>query len=156
MLSVVVAVLSLVSSDGPPKGKENELPEAAQKEVQKLQGKWRKVKVGVRGKEYTAEKGDPELIGEFKGRKWYFEGIEKGEIVALDPAADPKLLDLKSLEKARDGAVDEAIYKVTGDTLTICLYQGKGKKRPTTFDIPNDGTDTILMVFERVPEKPKK
>lgn len=151
MFATLVA-LGLVMSAEPPKDKEKELPEAAKKEVAKLQGKWKGVKVAAKGREFEFGADDPEFIGEFKDRKWTLNGVDKAEIVALDPTTDPKCFDLKSLEKARNGAVDEAIYKLDGDTLTICLYGGEGKKRPTGFGVP-EGEGTVLMVLKRVPEK---
>jgi uncharacterized protein (TIGR03067 family) len=151
MLAALVA-LSLGYADPP---KEKELPEAAQKELQKLQGKWKVVKICAKGMEYQPEKGDPELIGEFKGRTFSFTGAEKAEVVAIDPTTDAKCLDMKSLEKARNGVVDEGIFKLDGDTLTICFYQGQGKNRPASFDVPKE-PDTVLAVFKRVVEEPKK
>jgi hypothetical protein len=56
------------------------------------------------------------------------------------------------VEEGRKGQVDEAVYKVEGETLTICLYQGMGKRRPTSFETPKD-SDTILVVFKRVRKK---
>lgn len=154
MFAALVAVALLAPAD-PPQDKETPLPEAAQKELDKLQGKWKVVLIGRHGKEHKLGKDDPELVGEFKGRRWLFTGVEKAEVVALDPKADPKLIDLKSLEKVRgDDVVDEAIYSLTGDTLTICLYQGKGKNRPAEFDTSKNG-DTILLVMDRV-KPPKK
>lgn len=151
-----LVVLALTVPAEPPKEKAAPLPEAAQKELDRLQGKWKLVLAVRDGKEEKFGKDDPELIGEFKGGKWLFTDVEKAEVVALDPKAEHKTIDLKSLEKARgDDVVDEAIFKLDGNTLTICLYQGKGKNRPTEFDTKKN-SDTILLVLERVPEKPKK
>jgi uncharacterized protein (TIGR03067 family) len=90
-----------------------------------------------------------------KDRKWFFTGVEKAVIASIDPKTDPKCLDLKSVEKGRDGAVDEAIFQLDGDTLTICFCQGQGKNRPTTFDKPKE-KDTILIVLKRVKDQTKK
>ena len=86
-----------------------------------------------------------------EGTKWAFGMFQAGEIVALDPSTNPKLLDLKSIRKGGDDTVNEAIYKVDGDTLIICIYQGKDKKRPTSFDKPTEG-ETVLWTLKR----PKK
>ncbi|MDY3562819.1 TIGR03067 domain-containing protein [Gemmata sp. JC673] len=155
MFVTVVAVVLLAPAE-PPKAEVKELSAAAKKEVDKLQGKWKLVKGSRAGKEYEHTEGTPELIVEFKGRTWLLNGVEKAEIVALDPSSDPKCLDLKSLEQPRGAnTVDEGIFKLDGDTLTICWYQGADKNRPTSFDIPKD-KDTILGVPKRVPADPKK
>lgn len=146
MVAVLAVVLLLVPADAP------KLSEAAQKELKKLEGKWKVEKMATAGMELTLGPTDRELVMEMTAAgKWIFTGKDKAVVVALDPAAQPKCLDLKSVEEGRDGTVDEAIYKIDGDTLTIALYQGKGKQRPTTFDTPKE-RDTILVVFKRVKE----
>ncbi|QJW99117.1 TIGR03067 domain-containing protein [Frigoriglobus tundricola] len=154
MLAALVA-LSIGYSADPPNEKEKELPEAAQKQLQKLQGKWKVVKLCAKGMEYQPAEGDRDLIAEFKGRKFSFTGVEKGEVVAIDSLADPKCLDMKCLEKGRTGVVDEGIFKLDGDTLTICFYQGEGKNRPTSFDAPKE-PGTVMAVFKRVATEAKK
>jgi uncharacterized protein (TIGR03067 family) len=147
MTALLLATALLVPAADAPK-----LSEAAQKELKKLEGKWKLQKAATAGMEQAFGPGDPDLVMEMKpDGKWIFTGVDKAVVVALDPAANPKCMDLKSVEKGRDGAVDEAIYKIDGDTLTVCLYQGKGKQRPTTFDPPKE-RDTILVVFKRVKE----
>jgi uncharacterized protein (TIGR03067 family) len=149
-LAVAVAVLwfgvPLAADDGKP----NPLPEPAKKELEKLQGKWVAKEFGRNGERIDVREQKFEL--EIKGDKWIFTGKEKGVFVALDPTTDPKCMDLKSIEEGRKGQVDEGIYRIEGETLTICLHQGSGKARPTSFETSPDRPDTILAVFER----PKK
>jgi uncharacterized protein (TIGR03067 family) len=65
--------------------------------------------------------------------------------VAMDRAARPATFDLLSL---RDGeAMWLGVYKVEGDTLTICYNQAL-YGRPTGFDGPGKGQHT--EVFRRV------
>jgi uncharacterized protein (TIGR03067 family) len=104
------------------------LPEAARKELDRLQGQWHAKELGRRGK--TVDVNDAKMTLEIKGNKWIFTGQEKGEIVAIDPKTDPLCLDIKSVEEGRKGQVDEAIFKIDGDTLTICLHQGKDSNAP--------------------------
>jgi uncharacterized protein (TIGR03067 family) len=129
--------------------KADPLSKEAKKELQKLQGKWVLKRIECAGKKSEAEDPDAKLVLEFTGRKWIFDGQEKEEIIALDPTTSPKCMDLKSVEKERKGQVEEAIYKIDGDTLTICWYQGKGKQRPTRFEAPAEQPDTILAVFKK-------
>jgi uncharacterized protein (TIGR03067 family) len=135
----------------PGDGKSNPLPEPAKKELEKLQGNWVAKEFERHGQRVDVREANFEL--EIKGDKWIFTGKEKALIVALDPTTDPKCIDLKSVEDGRNGQVDEAIYRIEGDTLTICLYQGNGKSRPTRFETSPDQPDTILAVFERPKKK---
>ena len=138
---------SLVADDR----KRDPLPEKAQKELDQLQGKWVAKELQRDGK--TIDVKDHEFVLEIKGDKWIFVGREKAVFIALDPTTDPKCVDLKSVEKGREGQVDEGIYKLDGETLTICLHQGDGKSRPTKFETSPEQPDTILAVFERPKKK---
>ena len=154
MLRVAVVALAtlwlggqLAADDEKPKL----LPERAQKELDQLQGKWVAKELGRAGK--TIDVRDQDFVLEIKGDKWIFVGKEKAVFVALDPTTDPKCVDLKSVEKGRNGQVDEGIYRVDGETLTICMHQGSEKSRPTKFETSPDQPDTILAVFERPKKK---
>jgi uncharacterized protein (TIGR03067 family) len=68
---------------------------------------------------------------------------------SIDLKADPSAIDLKP--QAAFPAV-LAIFKVEGDTLTICSAQDKRKDRPTSFELPED-SQTLLEVFKRVKKK---
>lgn len=54
----------------------------------------------------------------------------------MDTGTNPICMDLKSLEKGRLGATDEANFKFDRDTLRIRFYLGEGKKRPSSFAMP--------------------
>jgi uncharacterized protein (TIGR03067 family) len=65
---------------------------------------------------------------------------------AVDPTTTPGHLDLITEEETV-----EAIFRVEGDTLTIC-YCNTSNDRPNRFESPA-GTNLILMTFRRA--KPK-
>ncbi len=125
------------------------MPEVDQKELGRLQGRWVVQQAERQGKKYVFGDSDQRFVLAFKGSKWFLDEQEKSEIVALHPEASPKCMDLKSLEQGNKGQIQEAIYKIDGDNLTICLYQGKGKNRPTRFQTSTADPDTILAVFKR-------
>jgi len=148
----VVAVVLLFGAGAITAQKQaDQLPKDAQKELEKLQGEW--VLKSAERYGMKVEVGGENYVLEIKGVKWIFTGKEKGEFVAIDPKADPKRFDIKSVEEGRNGQVDEAIYKIEGDTLTVCLNQGKEKQRPARFKTGPDQPGTILAVFERVKKK---
>jgi uncharacterized protein (TIGR03067 family) len=143
---VVVFLFGAIATAHPDKA--DGLSKDAKKELEKLQGEW-VLKEGQRsGTKF--EENDDKLILEIKGGRWFFTGQEKGEFVAISPDADPKCFDLKSMEPATKGRVHEGIYKIDGDTLTICIHEGKEKNRPGRFGTTADEPNTILTVFKRV------
>src|SRR5262249_6528755 len=117
------------------------------KELNALEGEW--VVQRIDTKDVTHEPGDEQRISlTIKGTKWSFGTIQEGEVVTLDPSTNPRLLDFKSVRKGREDKGNEAIYKQDGDPLLICIYQGKDKKRPTSFDRPTEG-DTVLWTLKK-------
>jgi uncharacterized protein (TIGR03067 family) len=135
-----------------PDDKEKALPEAAQKELKKIEGKWKAVKVVLGGN----EDGDgKDRFIEFKGRKLIVtddgKEMEFFEVAAMDPSTTPKILDLKALldeGPLTKGSVVEAIYKLDGDDLTIALYIGEGKKRPEKFESEKESM-VIVVTLKR-------
>jgi uncharacterized protein (TIGR03067 family) len=142
-LAIVAVALLAIGADEPRK---TELNEAARKELKALEGDW--VLQRIETKDGKDELADGEsFILTIDGTKCTFGTIQEAVIVALDPSANPKLLDLKTVRKGREDSVGEAIYKVDKDMLVICIYQGKDKKRPNSLDKPTDGD--ALFTFKR-------
>jgi uncharacterized protein (TIGR03067 family) len=126
----------------------------AEKELKALEGKWKKVKFLHFDFESILEPGDDDVIVEFKGKTIDFDKMATGEVVEVDPATDPKCLDFKMLKGSsifKNNSTYESIYKLDGDTLTMAVYWGRGKKRPTTLNKPTEAR-VIVMVLKRVKE----
>jgi uncharacterized protein (TIGR03067 family) len=152
MFAALVA-LTLAAPVDVPDDKEKALPEAAQKELKKIEGKWKAVKVVVGGNEDVG--GGKDRFIEFKSRKLILtddgKEMEFFEVVAMDPSTTPKILDLKATVDEgplTKGTVVEAIYKLDGDDLTIALYIGEGKKRPEKFESEKESM-VILVALKR-------
>lgn len=143
-LVVVVVALLAVGADEPKKAG---LDEVARKELKKLEGDWVVLRFETKDTKHEPADGDG-LTLTIEGTKWTFGALQVGEVVSLDPSTDPKPVDLKSTRKGREDMINEGVYKVDGDTLTICIYQGKDKKRPTSLDKPTEG-DTVLWTLKR-------
>jgi uncharacterized protein (TIGR03067 family) len=150
MFAAFVA-LTLTAPAAEPQ-KEKDLPEAAKKDLKKLEGKWKAVKLVVNDEERENPMLDgEEVVLEFKGRKIAIAGKDYLDITELDPTTSPKLIDFKGLEDKggiRKDTVYEGIYKVDGETLTIALYVGAGNKRPEKFESPKE-SNIILVTLKR-------
>src|SRR5579864_5494068 len=118
------------------------------KELAELQGVWRLIGFEVDGKEA--------FLQEHKQIRWVikdakvFYGGDQLAMLTLDPATNPKCLDLCLVNSKR---IHEGIYKLDKDRLKICvgMITDGAKERPLKFD--NEGIDKFrTMLFER--EKP--
>jgi uncharacterized protein (TIGR03067 family) len=65
----------------------------------------------------------------------------------VDSAKTPKRMDITSTGGPNKGKTIPALYKLDGDTLTVC-YQMRGTDRPTAFESKPD-TDLFLAVYKR-------
>jgi uncharacterized protein (TIGR03067 family) len=89
------------------------------------------IKLVLKGDEYTATVG---------------ENADKGTFT-IDPAKDPKALDIKGTDGPNKGKTFLCIYKLEKDTLKVC-YDLSGKNRPTEFKTKSD-TQLYLAVYKR-------
>ena len=97
----------------------------------RIQGSWKIIKVEVEGKPPPAEFVE-------KG-KFVFNGnkvsIYQGDTMmeeatfALDSAKKPPTIDLTATAALGKGKITYGIYRIEGDTLTLCI----GDKRPSEF-----------------------
>ena len=65
-----------------------------------------------------------------------------------DPAMKPKQMDVKPREGPNKGQLVKVIYKLDGDTLTMCYDHEKSEKRQTKFESP-EGTTVLLITYRR-------
>jgi uncharacterized protein (TIGR03067 family) len=83
-----------------------------------------------------------------KGDKYSFEmGEEKEEgTIKLDPAKKPATIDF-TITSGRDKGKDQpGIYKVDGDTITICLARPGAKERPSDFKSTEENGFILVTV----------
>ena len=124
-------------------------------EVAKLQGTWAMAALEINGQSL----GDEQVKS---GRLTIKDDRYEAEVAAttvkatikVDTAKDPKVIDFTFTDGPNQGETSKGIYKLEGDTLTICRpYQGGGD-RPTKF-AAEDGSGLLLVKYKRVKDAPK-
>jgi uncharacterized protein (TIGR03067 family) len=130
--------------------------EATKKDLDQLQGTWRLVSRERDGKADLAD-ALKDVRVTHEGDKFSFSGSPSGSgamkgTFKLDATKSPKAMDRMPADGPQKGKALPGIYKLEGDTLTICASV-EGKDRPTEFATkPNSGR--VLSVFKR--EKKEK
>jgi uncharacterized protein (TIGR03067 family) len=108
--------------------------EKTKKELADLQGVWRLVGFEVDGKEALLQEAK-QLRWVIKDDKVFYGGDQLAKLT-VDPATDPKALDLTLAKSKR---VHEGVYKLDKDRLKICvgLMTDGVKERPLKFGHKN-------------------
>jgi RNA polymerase sigma-70 factor (ECF subfamily) len=120
--------------------------EEAPKDAAKIVGTWAYTSVEVGGRKVPEEDlKEAKMVFDAEGK---FKANPKGHEMAgtyeLDPAKKPKEITTKNGE----GRTHLGIYKLDGDSLTVCMSEEEGAERPTEF-ATKEGTKVILVVFKR-------
>src|SRR5262249_27010315 len=117
------------------------------KELDPFQGGWTMVSLEQRG-----EKAPDEVVKGYKltvqGDRWTVttpEGEETTRTFRIDPSQDPKTMDMTTRTGDKE-TVSRGIYKLDGDTLTLCRTTGD-LDRPKEFKTTAEAG--ILVVWKR-------
>jgi uncharacterized protein (TIGR03067 family) len=138
-LRVLVPVACLLlAADGPPTG-----------DLERLQGAWAMASYQQAGKSLPDDvvKGCTLTI---KGAQWVAKsGVAEAKVAfTLDASKTPKTIDMAVGSGAR-AYVSPGIYKLEGDTLTICRpLLPRDPKRPKEFT--GEDSAVVMIVWKRV------
>ena len=118
-------------------------------DLDRMQGVWTRVSSESNGNKRLFGKPRPLLI--VAGDGFTFGPNLDPERVQLDPDQAPKAIDLTPTGDSAGplkGKTYPGIYKIEGDTLTLCLSIKPGSARPTKFDTIGNVL-LVLDVYER-------
>jgi RNA polymerase sigma factor (sigma-70 family) len=147
VLTVTAAVVgTVVWARQAPADKPAAAREDAVKDAEKIVGTWAYMSVETKEEKVPQEEvKKAKMIFAAEGK---FTAInskaEKKGTYKLDPAKKPKEITTTN----DDGKTHRGIYKLDGDTLTICIHQEDGADRPTEFATKR-GTKLVLVVLKR-------
>jgi uncharacterized protein (TIGR03067 family) len=120
------------------------------RDLRALQGSWRPQALTVNGAVYPPERHPSRLT--FAESAWKEVGGAGGEvvegIVKLDSTRKPPSIDLVP-QRPPGGRVARGIYRLEGDTLTVCMSLREEGNRPKEF-ASTERSGTALAVYTRV------
>jgi uncharacterized protein (TIGR03067 family) len=117
-------------------------------DLKALVGKWKLEKAEVGGKDMLTVLKDLELEIQADAKYVLKLGGQPDEgSFTVDSGKTPKQMEIKGTSGPNKGKTIPAIYKIDGDTVTIC-YQLGGGDRPTAFESKPD-TKLFLAVYKR-------
>jgi uncharacterized protein (TIGR03067 family) len=125
------------------------------KDAPSLVGEWEGEKATANGKDLPVPPGGVGFTFNADGTMTMREGkrAPRPARYTADPKKDPAEFDILPPDDKADRGVFVGIYKIEGDTLTVCAAVGPpGTARPTKFEAP-EGSNVRLVVFKRVKKK---
>lgn len=122
--------------------------DAAEKDLKALVGKWKVEKAELGGQDAMSFAKDVKLEL-LDGGKYKLDllGQKDEGTFTVDPSKSPKEMDIKGTDGPNKGKTIKCIYKIDGDTATLC-YELGGDGRPTKFETKPESKQ-FLVVYKR-------
>jgi uncharacterized protein (TIGR03067 family) len=120
-----------------------------------LTGEWVVESVVYGGRPRAPQKDPLRYVFDADGTWTIYRGERKppgNRAYRTEPDAEPPAITLKYDAAEQDGPESLGIYRLDGDTLTMCYNRPGVSKRPTEFASP-EGSGTSLMVLKRARPK---
>ena len=124
----------------------------AREELKSLQGTWQAVALEAMGNPFPKDRVPPFTIvigtdGKCTGKMGQ---SEFSFTMTINPRKNPKTIENQHHSGPDKGKKQYGIYKLEGDTFTVCMTPGgaPADKRPKDFN--TKGTNNVVFVFERV------
>ena len=92
-----------------------------------------------------------DIVLEIRDEKYLItqDGKTASRRLRLDPAKKPKAIDITYDDGPNKGKTNRGVYRIDGDTLTICRHEQPDMPRPGDFNAPA-GSGRALVVFQRI------
>jgi uncharacterized protein (TIGR03067 family) len=120
----------------------------AKDDGKKMQGSWKPVAAELGGKPFPDEVLKTMKLVLTDGKYTVTVGKQTDEgTVRLDPAKEPRAMDIVGTRGPNQGKTIPAIYELTDTTLRVC-YDLSGKTRPKEFKTRAD-TQMFLVEYKR-------
>jgi uncharacterized protein (TIGR03067 family) len=127
------------------------------KELKVLQGKWKTVGMEAAGNSFPKDKilaftvviaADGKSTGKTPESEFQFT-------ITVNPKKNPKTIENLHESGDQKGKKQYGIYKLEGDTFTVCMTRPGSAEGNRPKDFATKNTTNVVFVFERV-EKDKK
>jgi uncharacterized protein (TIGR03067 family) len=115
----------------------------------RLQGDWQLTAMTIDGRETPAEKTKDYRL-RVRGDEYvvHITDTPRELKFKIDPRQTPKAMDLTYQSGENKGRVNRAIYRLDGDTLTMCRHREADQDRPADFE-SKPGSGLVLTVWKR-------
>jgi len=147
MIRAVTLLCCLVLLSSTTLGQKPDAP--AEAEYKALVGKYRIEKVLLGGQDITEHLKEMKFDIKDGGKYTAQVGELKDDAnFTVDPAKKPREMDVKPNGGPQKGKLVRVIYKLDGDTLTMCYDHEKSESRQSKFE-SKEGTTVLLITYKR-------